>query len=102
MAKYYQTSARKIRMMGPCYHGLSSYIKHFGEVPITFDRETCSAVVDKLNFADIAWFIASVRDERRIAWYNKMFWLSQSQRKNVLYRAVNKSTLNDILMAFGL
>lgn len=100
MSKYYQTSARKIRMMGPCTHGYREFIKHFGELPLTFDRQTCNNVIDKLHFADVGWFLNHMRDEYKWTW--RLHDLTHEQRKRVFYRAVNKSTLNDILMAFGL
>lgn len=102
MPKYYQTNARKIRMMGPCCWGYNRYVQHFGELPLTLDRETCNDILDKLHWADVAWFTATVRNEHYRIWYKKLIYLKPEQRKKVFYRAVNKSTLNDILMAFGL
>lgn len=102
MKKLATTSLKEITSFSPCITGYDDYKLHFQESTITFDRETCAKVIDELYWADVAWFIAKVRDEPHVYWFNKFRNSTAKRRKDVLYRAVNKSTLNDILMAFGL
>ena len=78
--------------------------------PLTLTPSTCRTIAALFHENDIAWMIEQVRwrkGEYSIKWLNfsiraRYRKLPKKYQGTFIYRSVNKSAWNDILLAFGL